>query len=84
MKAKVVKFGTNFWLVNAGLAGGPHGSGKRMLIKYTRAIINVVLNEHLDDTSFVRDKHFGFQVRLKITFLDSSFLILRDTWETPL
>jgi len=37
----------NVWLVNTGWTGGPYGVGTRMKLKYTRAMINAVLNGDL-------------------------------------
>ena len=39
--------GVNVWLVNTGWTGGPYGVGTRMKLKYTRAMINAVLNGDL-------------------------------------
>ena len=39
----------NVWLVNTGWTGGAYGVGTRMKLKYTRAMINAVLNGDLKD-----------------------------------
>ena len=44
---KMKEAGVNVWLVNTGWTGGPYGVGKRMELKYTRAMINAVLNGEL-------------------------------------
>lgn len=44
---KMQKSGVNVWLVNTGWTGGPYGVGTRMKLKYTRAMINAVLNGDL-------------------------------------
>ena len=42
----------NVWLVNTGWSGGQYGVGKRMSLKYTRAMITAVLNGHLGDYTY--------------------------------
>ncbi|KAG1651639.1 Phosphoenolpyruvate carboxykinase (ATP) [Nymphon striatum] len=47
LSRKMLDAGVNVWLVNTGWTGGPYGVGTRMKLKYTRAMINAVLNGDL-------------------------------------
>ncbi len=47
LSKKMLDAGVNVWLVNTGWTGGPYGVGTRMKLKYTRAMINAVLNGDL-------------------------------------
>lgn len=47
LSKKMKEAGVNVWLVNTGWTGGPYGVGTRMKLKYTRAMINAVLNGDL-------------------------------------
>ncbi|MFC4723161.1 phosphoenolpyruvate carboxykinase (ATP) [Geojedonia litorea] len=47
LSRKMKESGVNVWLVNTGWTGGPYGIGTRMKLKYTRAMINAVLNGDL-------------------------------------
>ena len=47
LSQKMIDAGVNVWLVNTGWTGGPYGVGTRMKLKYTRAMINAVLNGDL-------------------------------------
>ncbi|WP_276168216.1 phosphoenolpyruvate carboxykinase (ATP) [Zobellia alginiliquefaciens] len=47
LSKKMQDAGVNVWLVNTGWTGGPYGVGTRMKLKYTRAMINAVLNDDL-------------------------------------
>jgi len=47
LSKKMKDAGVNVWLVNTGWTGGPYGIGTRMKLKYTRAMINAVLNGDL-------------------------------------
>ena len=45
---KMSESGVDVWLVNTGWTGGPYGIGKRMELKYTRAMINAAMSGELD------------------------------------
>mgnify|MGYP001156968312 FL=1 len=45
---KMSESGVSVWLVNTGWTGGPYGIGKRMELKYTRAMINAAMSGELD------------------------------------
>ena len=47
LSKKMKDAGVNVWLVNTGWTGGPYGVGTRIKLKYTRAMINAVLNGDL-------------------------------------
>jgi len=58
----VLRYGADCWLVNTGWVGGPYGVGKRISIRYTRAMLNAALSGRLRDVEFTTDPLFGFQV----------------------
>jgi phosphoenolpyruvate carboxykinase (ATP) len=62
LKEKVLRYGADCWLVNTGWVGGPYGVGKRISIRYTRAMLNAALTGKLKDVEFFTDPIFGFQV----------------------
>ena len=62
LKRKIERYGVTCWLVNTGWVGGPYGVGKRISIKYTRALLNAALNGKLDKVKFTTDPIFGFEV----------------------
>jgi phosphoenolpyruvate carboxykinase (ATP) len=68
------------WLVNTGWTGGAFGTGHRMPIKVTRALLAAALNGDLDKASFRTDPHFGFAVPEAIAGIDSTILNPRATW----
>jgi hypothetical protein len=49
---KIKESGARVWLINTGMSGGVYGVGKRMSLKYTRALITEALNGDLDKVAF--------------------------------
>ncbi len=62
LKRKIERYGVTCWLVNTGWVGGPYGIGKRISIRYTRALLSAALTGRLTDVSYVKDPIFGFEV----------------------
>ena len=62
LKNKIERYGVTCWLVNTGWVGGPYGVGKRISIKYTRALLNAALEGKLNNVEFKKDPIFGFEV----------------------
>lgn len=62
LKRKMVRYNANCWLVNTGWVGGPYGVGKRISIRYTRALLNAALEGQLDGVEYYLDPIFGFEV----------------------
>lgn len=62
LREKIERHGVNCWLVNTGWVGGPFGVGKRISIKYTRALLNAALSGDLANVQYDKDPVFGFEV----------------------
>jgi phosphoenolpyruvate carboxykinase (ATP) len=62
LKRKILRYGVHCWLVNTGWIGGPYGIGKRISIKYTRALLNAALSGKLLKVPYSPDPVFGFDV----------------------
>ena len=72
--------GANVFLVNTGWSGGPYGVGKRMSIKYTRAMISAALKGELNNVEYVRDPFFNLPVPQTCPNVPSDILDPRKTW----
>ncbi len=68
------------WLVNTGWTGGSYGTGNRMPIKATRAMLSAALDGSLNDAEFRTDPNFGFEVPISIEGVDDGILDPRSTW----
>jgi phosphoenolpyruvate carboxykinase (ATP) len=62
LKGKIERHGVKCWLVNTGWVGGPYGIGKRISIRYTRALLSAALTGKLDAVLYTVDPIFGFEV----------------------
>ena len=69
------------WLINTGWTGGAYGTGSRMKLKYTRAMITAALNEELDEVDFINHKVFGIAIPQSCSNVPSEILNPRNTWE---
>lgn len=69
------------WLINTGWTGGPYGTGSRMKLKYTRAMITAALNGELDTVEYVNHKIFGIAKPQSCPNVPSAILNPRNTWE---
>src|ERR1700761_1878258 len=68
------------WLVNTGWTGGAFGTGSRMPIKATRALLNAALDGSLATAEMRIDPHFRFRVPVAVPGVDTKILNPRDTW----
>jgi len=86
LKKRIAEGAAQCWLVNTGWTGGKYGTGKRMPIKATRALLNAALDGSLNDVEFRKDPNFGFEVPVSVPALDqagldASILDPRTTWD---
>ncbi|MEM8848237.1 MAG: phosphoenolpyruvate carboxykinase (ATP) [Bacteroidota bacterium] len=80
---KMVESGVDVWLINTGWTGGPYGVGKRMELKYTRAMISAALSGELGLYSY--DKYhihsvFGVAQPRECPGVPTKVLSPRATW----
>jgi len=80
LAAKMKQYGTRVWLVNTGWSGGAYGTGKRIKLANTRAIIDAIHNRNLTTAKTQRDPVFGFEVVAECPNVPSEILIPSNTW----
>ncbi|WP_298430396.1 phosphoenolpyruvate carboxykinase [uncultured Jannaschia sp.] len=80
LQAKIASHGSDCWLVNTGWTGGAYGTGNRMPIKATRALLTAALDGTLAQGEFRRDPNFGFEVPVACPGVDAALLDPRGTW----
>ena len=75
---KVEKSGAKVYLVNTGW----NGTGKRMKLSYTRAMVTAALNGDIEKSEFVTDPTFGVTgAHLHSRACPAELLIPANTWE---
>ena len=80
LKRKIERYGVTCWLVNTGWVGGPYGVGKRISIKYTRALLSAALNGKLDEVKFTKDPVFEFEVPTQCPNVPDEVLNPATSW----
>jgi len=68
------------WLVNTGWTGGGAGSGKRMSLAHTRAIIDAIHDGTLATAATRTDPLFGFEVPQTCNHVPSEILWPENAW----
>ncbi len=76
--------GATAYLVNTGWIGGSaSGTGNRIDLPSTRAIINAILDGSIDDAELVNCPIFNLQMPTSVKNVDSKLLNPRNLWENP-
>jgi phosphoenolpyruvate carboxykinase (ATP) len=68
------------WLVNTGWVGGPFGTGERIKLPYTRAMLHAVLNGQLDDAPAEPHPVFRLMVPKSAPEVPAEVLDARGMW----
>lgn len=77
---KLKKDNARVWLINTGWTGGSYGTGNRMKLSYTRAMISAALEGALDQVEYETHPIFGMAVPTSCPGVPSVILNPRDTW----
>lgn len=81
LSKKMKESGVNVWLVNTGWTGGPYGTGSRMKLKYTRAMITAALKGELDNVPYETHPVFGLAMPTECPNVPTEVLNPKNTWE---
>ncbi len=68
------------WMVNTGWIGGVFGVGKRMNLKYTRAMVYAALDGRLAHAEFVVESAFGLNIPTRCQDVPAEMLNPRNAW----
>jgi phosphoenolpyruvate carboxykinase (ATP) len=70
----------NVWLVNTGWSGGAYGTGHRMSLKITRALISAALDGKLNHVEFEDHDIFRVAMPMECEGVPTEVLNPRNTW----
>jgi len=77
---KIQANGSHVWLVNTGWSGGAFGTGSRISLKHTRAIIDAIHTGDLANANFSNDPVFGVGIPDQCPNVPAEILNPRQTW----
>ncbi|MBP1969564.1 phosphoenolpyruvate carboxykinase (ATP) [Virgibacillus natechei] len=80
---KIDLYQSNVFLVNTGWTGGSYGTGNRMKLLYTRAMIHAALEGELNSVETTQDEIFGLDMPIHVPGVPDDVLIPKHTWEDP-
>ncbi|WP_370270819.1 phosphoenolpyruvate carboxykinase [Nioella sp.] len=81
LREKIAHHEATCWLVNTGWTGGAYGTGSRMPIRATRALLTAALDGSLNEGEFRKDPNFGFDVPVACPGVAEVLLDPRRTWD---
>ncbi|HEY1810723.1 MAG TPA: phosphoenolpyruvate carboxykinase (ATP) [Kofleriaceae bacterium] len=77
---KLKKHGAQTWLLNSGWSGGAYGTGARIKLKYTRAIVDAIHSGALANVATAEDPIFGLQTPTSCPEVPAELLTPKSTW----
>jgi phosphoenolpyruvate carboxykinase (ATP) len=81
LSERISKHGTRVFLVNTGWTGGPFGTGHRMDLEHTRAMIKAALAGQLDDVETWKHPIFNLDVPKSCPNVPGEILDPQSTWD---
>lgn len=78
---KIQKHQVRVWLINTGWSGGAYGTGSRIKLPYTRAMIRAALNGDLDHIAMQKDPYFGLSVPVSCPDVPAEMLLPHKLWK---
>ncbi len=77
---KIAAHNTVVYLVNTGWSGGPYGVGKRIKIKYSRAMVTAAITGALDNVRYNHDDIFNLDTPAEVPGVPPEILDPKNTW----
>lgn len=77
---KIDEHGADVFLVNTGWTGGGYGTGERMKLSYTRAMVKAAIEGKLEDAEMITDDIFGLHIPAHVPGVPDHILQPENTW----
>lgn len=81
MGKKIDESGAKVWLINTGWSRGSYGTGERMKLKFTRAMITAALEGKLDHVEYRTHEVFGLAMPTSCPDVPTELLDPKSTWK---
>jgi len=78
---KIEKHQVKVWLINTGWSGGSYGTGSRIKLSYTRAMIREVLNGNLNHVDYRIHQIFNLKMPVNCAGVPDEILDPIKTWD---
>jgi len=79
--SRMEKHDVKVWLINTGWSGGEYGTGDRIKLKYTRAMITAALEGKLDNVDYTTHEIFGLAMPNECENVPTDMLNPKNTWD---
>lgn len=83
LRERIARTGVACWLANTGWTGGPCGTGRRIPLALTRALLAAAVDGALDHAEFVPERAFGLAVPRAVPGVPDAALDPRAAWKDP-
>ena len=80
LSARIREHGSKVWLINTGWSGGGYGTGSRIKLRLTRAMLDAIYSGELANARTVKDPTFGLNVVAECPGVPADILMPRNTW----
>jgi phosphoenolpyruvate carboxykinase (ATP) len=82
-RERIIQFKPTIWLVNTGWVAGPYGSGYRIQLDITRALISAAMQGITPLVHGFFDEFFGLWIPSSVTGIPTKILNPRSLWGNP-
>jgi phosphoenolpyruvate carboxykinase (ATP) len=83
LRERIEKYNARCYLINTGWTGGPYGTGERININYTRAMVKAAISGEIERADTLLDPVFGLRVPTSCPGVPHDLLFARETWADP-
>ena len=83
LREKLEQHRVPVYLVNTGWTGGAYGTGQRMPLAYTRAMVDAAIQGRLEQVAYEENADFHLQVPLSCPGVPDHLLQPKSTWPNP-
>ncbi len=83
LSQKITRHKASVWLINTGWSGGAYGTGKRIKLSHTRAILDAIHSGKLSDAPVEREPIFNLNMVTDCPGVPQEILVPKQTWSDP-